>query len=54
MDDNGNLIHQQCTQLAFNLLLQVLSDKRYSVEGGGHLERFERVISKDKRQTFLP
>ena len=54
MDDDGNLIHKKRTQLAFNFLLQVFSDKGYRVEGRGHLERFERVISKDKCETLLP
>lgn len=54
MDYHRNLIHEKRPQLAFNLFLQIVSDKGYCVEGRRHLERLQRVISKDERETFLP
>lgn len=54
MNDGWKLVHHQCAQLLFNLILQVISHERYRVERRRNLERFERVIPEDKRQTLLP
>jgi hypothetical protein len=53
VDDGGQVLHEQHAQLPLDLLLQVVAHKGNRVERRRHLERLQRIVAEDQRQTLL-
>lgn len=51
--DGGEVVHEQDSELCFDFLLKIVSHKGNRVKGGRDLERFERIVSEDKRDALL-
>lgn len=53
MNNSGQFIHKQDSKLGLNFFLQEIAHKRDGIEGGGDLERFERIVAEDDGDSFL-